>query len=145
MKLLRNSKKGFTLIELLVVIAIIGLLSSVVMASLNAARVSARDAKRASEVRQLKTALELYYDSNGFYPSVGCEGCGVAISALTTPLAPYIKQIPDDPTGNSWQYVRGPSNAYGLWIFTEKLNARCGSGVNFNPGWWNIRSNMCPF
>lgn len=146
MKFFRNSKNGFTLIELLVVIAIIGILSSVVLASLNTARGKARDAKRASEVRQLKTALEFYYDTNGFYPSVGCEGCGVAISTLAAPLLPFIKQIPDDPlSGNGWQYVRGPADAYGLWIYYEKTAARCGSGVNFNSGWWGIGSNMCPF
>ena len=70
---LKNNKKkfrnnfisGFTLIELLVVISIIGLLSSVVLASLNTARAKARDAKRIAEIRQLYTALESYYAQTG--------------------------------------------------------------------------------
>ncbi len=150
MKFLKNKKGGFTLIELLVVVAIIGILSSVVLASLNSARVKARDAKRATEVHQLKSALELYYiDNNGTYPSVTCDNCGAGISSLAGPLASYIPSVPDDPQGASfaWQYVRGTvaDNSYGLWIYYEKTGARCGSGVNFNPGWWGIGSNMCPF
>lgn len=62
------NKKGFTLIELLVVIAIIGILASVILASLNAARSKARDARRLSDLNQMQTALEMYYDSNGKYP-----------------------------------------------------------------------------
>ncbi|OHA09369.1 MAG: hypothetical protein A3B37_02285 [Candidatus Sungbacteria bacterium RIFCSPLOWO2_01_FULL_59_16] len=61
-------KSGFTLIELLVVIAIIGLLASIVFASLNSARAKARDAKRRSDLNQLRTALELYYSNHGNYP-----------------------------------------------------------------------------
>jgi len=64
-----QKNKGFTLIELLVVIAIIGLLSSVVLASLNSARLKARDARRTADIKQLQTALELYFDSNRAYPS----------------------------------------------------------------------------
>ena len=63
--------RGFTLIELLVVIAIIGLLSSVVFASLNSARAKARDARRLSDLKQVQIALELYYDKYGNYPSSG--------------------------------------------------------------------------
>ena len=63
--------RGFTLIELLVVIAIIGMLSSVVLASLNTARAKARDARRVSDLKQMQLALELYYDSNGSYPNPG--------------------------------------------------------------------------
>jgi len=147
MKFFRNSKNGFTLIELLVVVAIIGILSSVVLASLNSARGKARDAKRASDVHQLKTALEFYYNDNGFYPSVTCDNCGIGMSALAAPLSPYIKQIADDPlSGQGWQYVRGAvaDTSYGLWIYYEKTSARCGSGINFNLGWWGV-GVMCPF
>lgn len=68
--------KGFTLIELLVVIAIIGLLSSVVLSSLNSARAKSRDAKRLSDMRQMQIALEFYYDSFGAYPDSDNQGCG---------------------------------------------------------------------
>lgn len=64
-----NRQKGFTLIELLVVIAIIGILASVVLASLNSARERSRDARRVSDVRQVQLALELAFDSDGAYPS----------------------------------------------------------------------------
>src|SRR5690349_13778227 len=68
--------RGFTLIELLVVIAIIGLLSSVVLASLNSARTKARNANRVATVRQIETALALYYSTNGYYPAYGQNECG---------------------------------------------------------------------
>lgn len=62
-----KKNKGFTLIELLVVIAVIGILASVVMASLNSARMKARDAKRKADMKQIQIALELYYDQVGKY------------------------------------------------------------------------------
>lgn len=64
------------MIELLVVIAIIGILSSVVLASLNTAREKARDAQRKSDLHQISVALELYYDANGTYtiPGTGYSG-----------------------------------------------------------------------
>ncbi len=70
-----NNKKGFTLIELLVVVAIIGILSSVVLASLNSAREKARDARRKSDLKQIQNALEMYYNDCGTYVvSLGCNG-----------------------------------------------------------------------
>ena len=57
-------KKGFTLIELLVVIAIIGILSSVVLASLNTARGKGADAAIKSNLNNSRAQAELYYDAN---------------------------------------------------------------------------------
>ncbi|MDO8575796.1 MAG: prepilin-type N-terminal cleavage/methylation domain-containing protein [bacterium] len=87
-------KRGFTLIELLVVIAIIGILSSVVLASLNSARKKGRDARRVADVKQIQLALELYYDANSNYPTSLSGGLvsGGFISAVPTDplsLAPY--------------------------------------------------------
>jgi prepilin-type N-terminal cleavage/methylation domain-containing protein len=66
--LIKNKMSGFTLIELLVVIAIIGLLSSAVFASLNSARAKSRDVRRIRDLKQIQTALEIYYDTNKQYP-----------------------------------------------------------------------------
>ena len=57
--------RGFTLIELLVVIAIIGVLSSVVLASLNSARNKGADAAVKSALASARTQAELFYDANG--------------------------------------------------------------------------------
>ncbi|OGF27179.1 hypothetical protein A2331_00365 [Candidatus Falkowbacteria bacterium RIFOXYB2_FULL_34_18] len=73
-----NNIKGFTLVELLVVIAIIGLLSTFAVVSLNEARLKARDARRLADVKQMMTALEIYYSSCGRYPSAVVPGGRVA-------------------------------------------------------------------
>jgi len=57
--------RGFTLIELLVVIAIIGILSSVVLVSLNSAKAKARDTRRIHDLNQARTALTMYYNEHG--------------------------------------------------------------------------------
>ncbi len=84
----KKSAKGFTLIELLVVIAIIGILSSVVLASLNTARLKSRDTRRIADIKQIQLALALYFDSNAEYPDT--------LSELATT---YIAAIPTDPVG----------------------------------------------
>ena len=108
MSFLSNAKRGrlsgFTLIELLVVIAIIGVLASIVLASLNNARIKSRDARRITDIRQIQLALELYYDGagNGEYPDEGASN--TVPSALQT--SGYIPQIPVDPsTGAGYSYV----------------------------------------
>lgn len=100
------NKKGFTLIELLVVISIIGILSSVVIASLNTARQKARDSNRITDVKQLQLALELYYDSNSSaYP--------VALSSLAPT---YIQTLPVDPsTGDQYKYSWNPLSSPGSY------------------------------
>lgn len=142
-----KSNQGFTLIELLVVIAIIGILSSVVLASLRAARMKARDVKRMANVKQVQLALELYYNSNNSYPSIGADNTGYDWAGLATPLSPYISVIPPDPSGDSWhiiQYVRGAigDNSYGILVRREQTGY-CKTGVNVNMGWWGTEVPLC--
>lgn len=66
---MRKSNKGFTLIELLVVIAIIGLLSTLAVVALNSARQKSRDSKRVADIKQVQTALELYFADQNGYPA----------------------------------------------------------------------------
>jgi prepilin-type N-terminal cleavage/methylation domain-containing protein len=80
-----NKKRGFTLIELLVVIAIIGVLSSLVLSSLNKARDKARMSKRISEMKQAQTALELYYTTNGTYPNTASDYDSAHCASILTP------------------------------------------------------------
>lgn len=67
-------EKAFTLIELLVVIAIIGILATLALLSVNSAKTKARDSKRLADVKQMQTALEIYYNGAGAYPSSWTAG-----------------------------------------------------------------------
>lgn len=96
-----RSKKGFTLIELLVVIAIIGVLASIVLASLNNARQKSRDARRISDIKQIQLALELYFDGTGAggYPVANATACSptTAMYGLEALAPTYIPVVPTDP------------------------------------------------
>jgi len=108
-------RRGFTLIELLVVIAIIGLLSTLAVVALNSARLKARDAKRVADIKQVQTALELYFNDKNSYPPMSagataevlgldatCLGASGLGMSCTTPV--YMGLIPTNPTPNGTAY-----------------------------------------
>jgi prepilin-type N-terminal cleavage/methylation domain-containing protein len=88
-------KKGFTLIELLVVIAIIGVLSAIGLVSFKGANQKARDSRRAADIQEIRSALEMYKtdSSTGTYPD----------SLDDSGLLKYFsnRQIPTDPQSKS--------------------------------------------
>lgn len=105
-----RTPRGFTLIELLVVIAIIGMLASIVMASLNTARAKSRDARRLGDLHNMALALELYYSTNNAYPisqsSTWASQCAAWGSLSANNVIPgliptYMSAMPSDPSMNT--------------------------------------------
>lgn len=123
----KSNQKGFTLIELLVVIAIIGLLSTLAVVSLNNARAKSRDARRMSDVKQIQTALELYFTDNSQYPPTGqvvFDGTGsIATNGVT-----YMGNIPQNPT--PWGDGTCPGSEY-VYQACNVDGTLCGSSTDF--------------
>lgn len=99
MRFFSTTKKGFTLIELLVVIAIIGLLAGIVVSSLNSARVKSRDAVRLASLKNVASALALYFnDHNDTYPDPNYGGAPWGVmwtDQIMTALNGYISPFQD--------------------------------------------------
>lgn len=104
-------QRGFTLIEMLVVIAIISILIGIGVNTFVSAQKKARDVKREAQLKDLKTALELYYLDHGHYYITGSTWYGetpappcpynVTTQDYIPELAPtYIKALPHDPRAN---------------------------------------------
>ncbi|OGH68673.1 MAG: hypothetical protein A3I29_05030 [Candidatus Magasanikbacteria bacterium RIFCSPLOWO2_02_FULL_44_11] len=135
------NKRGFTLIELLVVIAIIGLLSTLAVVALGSARVKARDSKRLSDLKQLQTALELYYTDQNAYPAGSSVGLGSGNYAClnssgwaaTGCASPYMGQVPNDPNSGAYTYTAA-SGSYTITGTLEGTVNGLSEGVTLSPG-----------
>ncbi len=104
---MKKLTRGFTLIELLVVIAIIGVLASVVLASLNSARSKGEDAAVKSNLANARPQAELFYDNAGTYTGL-CADANIA-QAVTQSGATC--QVLAD--GSAWA-LEAPLNT-GFW------------------------------
>lgn len=131
-------KKGFTLIELLVVISLIGILSTLVLANLNSGRERSRDVQRKSDLRNIQTALRLYYNDMGVFPesneSYGVLGCGaLGTSACdwdeqwVNGTTIYMNVLPNDPQpSQGYRYIQTDSDSYTLEACLEnKSDDKC--------------------
>jgi type II secretion system protein G len=141
----RFSNKAFTLIELLVVIAIIGILSTVVLVSLNSARIKARDAKRLADFKQIQNALEMYYNDNNHYPvqQVASGGRLGGWENLESDLSPYINPLPRHPGTEPYYYDGGEDDDYGYGLMTCLENSSNYDLVRNDGGYYNPVDDGC--
>lgn len=124
-------KKGFTLIELLVVVALLGVLSTLVLANLNAARGRGRDSSRKADLRNIETALRLYYNDKGVYPQNNASGqilgCGASGDTAcewgeewSVGTTVYMGALPTDPIASQvYVYTRSSPDNYSLMACLE--------------------------
>jgi prepilin-type N-terminal cleavage/methylation domain-containing protein len=130
----KSNNKGFTLIELLVVIAIIGLLSTLAVVALNSARTKSRDARRVADMKQITSALALYYDDNRNYPTqvaaaeLGqgafralCTGGWKATCAMGDRV--YMGLVPGKPIPNETGCNSNTTLPSNLYLYTSATGA----------------------
>jgi len=115
-----NRSRGFTLIELLVVIAIIGILSAVVLASLNTARQKGSDAAIQANLNSIRTQAELEYSNYNQYAAaaIASNVCPITVIANSMWDATVVSALAQAKAqaGNVYCNVSiGPSGAYAVW------------------------------
>ena len=143
---MENKKKGFTIIELLVVISIIGLLSTISIVALNGARKKSRDAKRVGDMKQVQTALELYFNDNTRYPAatgaiilgsatarVLCDAGFVAEVTSCPQNKVYMSIVPANPSpnGSDYSYTTDTNGAiYSISYTLEEATGGLSAGLH---------------
>lgn len=142
----RRGETGFTLVELMIVIVILGLLATVVVINVLPSQDRAMVEKAVTDVRTLEQAVEFYKIDMLNYPTTeqGLEALVSAPAGLNRPeryrAGGYIKNLPQDPWGNPYQYVfPGESSAFDIYSLGadgrpggEGLNADIGTGTPQN-------------
>ena len=121
----RRKRAGFTLVELMVVIVIIGLLATVVAINVLPTQDRAMIGKARADISVLEQAIETYRLDNLTFPDpqAGLQALVAPPDGLTRPeryrQGGYVRRLPEDPWGNSYQYRRpgGDNRPFDIWSF----------------------------
>ncbi len=120
---MKNNKyfKGFTLLELLIVIAIIGILAGIIFASVSSARAAGRDTKKITEMKSMINAINIFYNTNGYYPQT------------STSLVPiYIPELPDNVYYIGLNGAAPQCGSYHIGVTLEKNNVVLNNDKDFS-------------
>ena len=119
-----KNQKGFTLIELLVVIAIIGILSSVVLASLNTAREKGANANVKANLANMMVQAEVIYDdATGIHKSTYDEVCGANTATQNSTITNAITSA-DNASGGSAVCGKPTTGQADAWAVSSPLKGQ---------------------
>lgn len=140
---------GFTLVELLVVIAILGVLVTIGLVSFTSAQAKGRDTQRKSDLKQISSALEIYFNDHQSYPAslngqiLGCPStsstaCVWGSGQFTDGKTTYFKTLPVDPISTNNYFYRAVTvdsiTNQGFQIFAKLENSQDKECINDNCG-----------
>ena len=112
-KITLSAEKGFTLIELMIVIAVIGILAAIALPRFGSVKSTANRARAESEMKNIQTALEMYYSKHEAYPGTGKEELkdieGIDYSVIKTYKGGY---SPDNDNSDGYQSYE--------WVYDTK-------------------------
>ena len=120
---LKKRQSGFTIVELLIVIVVIGILAALVITTYSGIQAKARNAKRQTDMQDVQTQLEAYFQAAGNYPSYADlnnaswrstnmkslddgaltdpQATSTSLGNSSTPTAKVYEYVPEDSTGSS--------------------------------------------
>ena len=133
-------ERGFTLMELMIVMVIMSILAAIVMGNYATSTKRGRDNRRKSDLKNITTALETYYNDKGAYPT-GVSGVINGCSTGDTQPCPwgsqfvdsqgtlYMVELPQDPIDTFTYYYVSGGQSYSIYAKLENT-LDTGSGVD---------------